>query len=221
MDNPNTDDTYIITDLETLRVYADPVRVQIFEMLATAPQTVRELAEKLGFQPSKLYYHINLLEKHNLIKVVDTRLVANLVEKQYAAVAANLDVDPQLFSNTPSVEGSALTSVIQSTIDLTREDLLCSLQARLYNLEQGATPKKRELVLNRVQSYLTDEKADEFRIRLVQLMQEFTQASLGKAASGQVDVQLYTLMAAYYPNFYFSPPAAAAKESSSGENSSL
>lgn len=220
MDFPNAEDTYIITDLETLRIYADPIRVQIFEMLAGAPQTVREIAEKLGLQPSKLYYHFNLLEKHNLIKVVGTRIVSNLIEKQYASVATNLDIDPQLFSNSPSIEGSALSSVIESTIDLTREDLLRSLQARQYNLEQGALPKKREIILNRVQAYLTDEKANEFRLRLMQLMQEFSQVNMGKVDSDQMDVQLYTLMITCYPSFYFLTPGVIEKESSSGEKAS-
>ncbi len=203
MDPKFSENSFVITDLETLRVYADPVRVQIIEMLTHHPQTVREMAEKLGLLPSKLYYHINLLEKHALIQVVETRQVANLIEKQYAAAAARIEVDPHLMVNGPAEENTGLLSVVQSTIDLTREDLLRSLQARHYNLQQGEKPKLRELLLNRTQAYLTDERAAEFYQRLYTLIQDLEEADLGAAASQREDVQFYTLMATWYPNFYF------------------
>lgn len=203
MEQKFSENSFVITDLETLRVYADPVRVQIIELLTQHPQTVREMAEKLGLLPSKLYYHINLLEKHALIQVVETRQVANLIEKQYAAAAARIEVDPRLMVNGPAEENTGLLSVVQSTIDLTREDLLRSLQARHYNLQQGEKPKLRELLLNRTQAYLTDERAAEFYQRLYTLIQDLEEADLGAAASQREDVQFYTLMATWYPNFYF------------------
>ena len=48
---------FVINDLETLKVVADPVRNQIMEVLEKKPQNVKEVAEKLGLAPSKLYYH--------------------------------------------------------------------------------------------------------------------------------------------------------------------
>jgi len=67
---------FIINDLETLKVVADPVRNQILEVLEKKPQNVKEVADKLGLAPSKLYYHFNMLEKVGLIKVVESRQVA-------------------------------------------------------------------------------------------------------------------------------------------------
>ena len=63
-----------ISDLDTLKVVSDPFRVQILEVLVHEPQTVNQVAEKMGLAPSKLYYHFNMLEKHGLIQVVDTTL---------------------------------------------------------------------------------------------------------------------------------------------------
>lgn len=51
----------IITDLETLKVLADPLRLSIIEYLSR-PGTVKKIAEKLDKPPTKLYYHFNLLE---------------------------------------------------------------------------------------------------------------------------------------------------------------
>ena len=82
--------TFTISDLDTLRVVADPLRNQIVELLIMEPQTVKQIAERLGLAPSKLYYHIGLLEKHGIIEVAETRMVANLQEKDYRAVAHTL-----------------------------------------------------------------------------------------------------------------------------------
>ncbi|MEN4011521.1 MAG: winged helix-turn-helix domain-containing protein [Chloroflexota bacterium] len=59
--------------LETLRVVSDPISVQILEILIGHILPVRGAADKLGLSASILYYHFNLLEKHGLIQVVETR----------------------------------------------------------------------------------------------------------------------------------------------------
>ena len=93
--------THMIEDLATLQVIAEPLRAQIFEVLANDMLTVRQVSERLGLTPSRLYYHINLLEQHGLIQVVETRTVMNMIEKVYQAVAPNLEVadalGPQLW----------------------------------------------------------------------------------------------------------------------------
>ncbi|MGB7093974.1 MAG: winged helix-turn-helix domain-containing protein, partial [Anaerolineales bacterium] len=58
----------MVKDLETLKILADPLRNQILEILAPEKLTINQMAEKLGLAPSKLYYHINLLEKYGLIQ---------------------------------------------------------------------------------------------------------------------------------------------------------
>ena len=43
-----------IKDLETLKVLADPLRLQIIEVLAPEPQTVNQIAQQLGLSRSRL-----------------------------------------------------------------------------------------------------------------------------------------------------------------------
>lgn len=75
-------DEMMIEDAETLRVLADPLRLRIRELMVR-PCTVKQVAAVLGIAPTKLYYHINLLEKHKLIVVVAARVVSGIIEKQY------------------------------------------------------------------------------------------------------------------------------------------
>src|SRR5436305_14773507 len=80
-------ETLDITDLETLKILADSRRTQLIDLLRQDAATVKQLATALRVSPKSLYYHVNLLEKHGLIRVVDTRLVYGITEKRYRATA--------------------------------------------------------------------------------------------------------------------------------------
>jgi DNA-binding transcriptional ArsR family regulator len=171
--------TFLIKDLETLRVFADPLRSQIFELLVQDALTVKQVADRLGLAVSKLYYHVNLLEKHGLILVAEARQHANLIEKVYRAAASELDIDPSLISfSTPSGQ-EHLYALITTTIDTTREDALRSFQARAFQLEQGAEEDPRTALFNRTLSRLTRERAQAFTERLSALVAEFDQGEVG------------------------------------------
>lgn len=197
-------ETFIISDLDTLRVAAEPLRMQILEVLIQQPLSVRQVAEKLGQSASKLYYHVNLLEKHGLIRLVETRQVANLVEKFYRAAAAGFEVDPGLLSFTIDQGKATYQDILAGTLDTTREDILRSFQARLFDRERGAPPQPRRALINRQVSRLTEERAGEFLERLEALVKEFEAAekeSTGEHAES--DLQTYALAIAYYPSFYY------------------
>lgn len=193
---------YQIEDLDTLRTLADPLRTQIYEILLAEPANVREVAERLGLAPSRLYYHFNLLEKVNLIKVVETRMVGNMVEKFYRAVAYNLDVAPGLLDFQKSELKETLDELLTVSLDATREDLIRSVNARLIDLEQGAVEKPRRVMVNRLTARIPDDVADEFHKRLNELLAEF--GASDTASQDGEPLQQYALTIAYYPTFYYS-----------------
>src|SRR5260221_6725972 len=69
-----------IRGLEPLKIIADPLRLRLVEALRMAPATVKELAAQQDVAPKSLYYHIGLLERHGMVKVVDSRLVSGILE---------------------------------------------------------------------------------------------------------------------------------------------
>lgn len=188
-----------ISDLETLRAIADPLRVQIMELLEGQSLTVKQVAEKLGLAPSKLYYHFGALEKLGMIEVAETRMVANMLEKTYRSAADILDVDPHLFKFSKEGDNEPINILLSSTIDATREDLLRSMQARQFQLEHGADETPRRIIINRVVSSASEKRISEFQERLVKLIQEFEAED---KASKSTD-QPYALTVAFYPSFYF------------------
>ncbi len=192
--------TFVIKDRDTLKVVVDPLRTQILETMVGEPQTVKQVAGKLGLAPSKLYYHFGLLEKHGLIEVVETRAVANMTEKLYQATASDLRMEDGLLTVATDEGRDVFHTIIESTIDMTREDLLRSLQARYFQLEQGAPENPRHVMLTREVSYLPKEKAEELMERMKAIIQEFKESEVPSTDEGAMP---YAVMVAFYPSFYF------------------
>lgn len=199
-----------IKDLETLRAVSDPLRIQIAELLTTQNLTVKQVAEKLGLAPSKLYYHFGALEKLGMIEVAETRMVSNMVEKVYQSNVDQLEVDPSLLKFSKEGDNESFNILISSTIDATREDIMRSLQARQFQLDQGATEQSRRFIINRVVSQIPEERVAEFQNRLVQLIQEFEGED--ERASRKANLHPYALTVALYPSFYFDKPSKKEKK---------
>lgn len=192
----------MVNDLETLKILADPLRNQILEILAPERLTVNQIAEKLGLAPSKLYYHINLLEKQGLIREVDSITKGNIIEKIYWITAYGYKMDKDLYNfSTSEGQQSIITSVV-TPIDTTREDIIRSLEARAAALEQGAKVHPRNLRIYREVRNISDELADQFNNKLQALLDEFD--NIESQGSGK-DVHRRALTVAYYPSFYYSP----------------
>ncbi len=199
---------YHVSDLETLRALADPLRVQIMELLEGQTFTVKQVAEKLGLAPSKLYYHFGALEKLGLIEVAETRMVANMLEKKFRSNAGLVDIDPALFKFSKEGDNEPINILLSSTIDATRDDLLRSLQARQFQLEQGVEEQPRRIIINRVVSNVSEKHIEEFQERLVKLIQEFEAEDKASKSSDQP----YALTVAFYPSFYFDKASKKGKK---------
>jgi DNA-binding transcriptional ArsR family regulator len=191
---------YIIQDRDVLKIIADPLRSQILELTMNESHTVKQVADKLGLSPSKLYYHFNLLEQHGLIEVVDTRMVANMLEKHFRATFNEIELDPKMISTSTTEGKEAVNALINSTIDTTRDDLLRSLQARYFQLDQGAPADPRRLILNRLTCHIPNDRVSEFIDRITSLLNDFSDAD---TAANISDTKPYALTIAFYPLFYF------------------
>ncbi len=89
-------DVKVIDDLATLRLLSDPLRRALIEKLGEGPTTVKQLARAMDMKPNRLYYHVNLLEDHGLVRVTQTRIVSGIVERTYALVARRFSVSEAL-----------------------------------------------------------------------------------------------------------------------------
>lgn len=199
--NPLREPLLIVKDLETLKVLTDPLRMQILQLLDPEPQTINSVAEKLGVASSRLYYHFNLLEKHGLIMVVNTRTLNNLIEKVYWTTAEDVDVEKDLFNFSSEDGQENLINMISSSLDATREDILRSIQARKLQLEQGGQSHPRDMLMISSKKCLDDATYQVFTQKLKDLAQEFT--SLPDAAEGVEDGHAFGFVCYLYPSYTF------------------
>ncbi len=195
-----------IQELDALKTLADPLRNKIMEVLTPEPHTVNQVAQKLGVESSKLYYHFSLLEKHGFIQVVETKQHGNLLEKHFWITAYHFKITEDKFNfNVDTPEGTEqIISLLLANIELTREDLRRSMYARHQQISQGAEKNPRSVLDKREIFNLPDDKAKEFQQRLAELIEEFKQEgqSLPSAPSETI---AWALSVVFYPSFYFDP----------------
>ncbi len=168
-------DAMLISDLETLKVLADPLRLSILEYLVK-PSTVKRIAEKLGKPPTKLYYHFNLLEQHGLIQLVDTRVVSGIIEKHYQASARSYQVARGLLAPGGTEQEQGFEMTLSGLLTDARNDIIESRRAGLIAYDQDAASHKK-LLMAQIRMTLTSEQAIDFRHRLDALMDEFFELS--------------------------------------------
>jgi len=201
MDEFKPQDSFLIEDIDTLRVVADPTRIQIMEVLTTHAHTVKQVADKLGLAASKLYYHMNTLQKHGLVTLVGTKMVANLQEKYFRASANQFQVAEPLLKLVPDGVLDPISSIVASTLDTTKEDVLRSMQASNFVLEGVENRERQQAMITRHVTHLRKEQANEFIERLQALLQEF--GALDTENASDADANPWAFTVAFYPSIYF------------------
>ncbi|MBK8022645.1 MAG: helix-turn-helix transcriptional regulator [Chloroflexi bacterium] len=204
-------DVHEIDTLEALKVFADPLRQRIMETLFDSSKTVKQIAAELEIAPTKLYYHINLMEEHGLIRVVDTRIVSGIIEKQYDAAAASFRIKRSLMAPGQGEGDSGLDTVIDALVEPMRADLSKSLALGLVDLNQSPDESRR-LKIGRSVLRLGPERADEFYERLGSLLDEFVCDDESNENDDNPEASNYGLVLFFYPTASKQPAKRRKKE---------
>ncbi len=175
-------DYKVIDDLATLRLLSDPLRLRLIEELGIAPTTVKTLAKTLAMKPNRLYYHVNLLEEHGLIRVTDTRVVSGIIEKTYGLVAKHFAVSDDL-----SMPSELKRDVADTLFRVVSAELGDALDAEAKGGPAG--------VVGRIQLWLTEEEREGFEKQLAELLNAYASNEKHRA---DADADRYTLLYALY-----------------------
>jgi len=189
-----------ITKLETVRVLADPLRLRLIEAMASKldhPFSVKELAKVLGEPPTKLYYHVNMLEEHGLLVVTSSQLVSGILEKRYQLIAASIGVDRALLTAGDTGVGEALHGVLTTILSTTEEDVQAAIRAGIGSLHAGEEGTRERIVLSKSIERLSPEAARAFRDRLDSLITEFGHGPDDDPT--HPEAHPYGLVLAFYP----------------------
>jgi DNA-binding transcriptional ArsR family regulator len=186
------EDIFIIDNLETLKVVADPLRLKLIELLRSAPHSVKQLAGALHTPLKKLYYHVNLLEEHGLIRVASTRVVSGIIEKQYQVTAYRLSVDRSLLSPDDTA-GDSLDAFLSMILDHAKSEIKKGVRAGLIEPSKEKSLQERGLLLGRRWIRMSPARADEFLLRLKDLELEF------ETPQSEEETLLYEILLGLYP----------------------
>src|SRR5499426_2508780 len=77
---------------QQLRALAHPLRLRLLEAFAQGLRTTMQVAAQLGEPPTRLYHHVNALERAGVLKLVDTRQVPGTTEKYFELASKQIGV---------------------------------------------------------------------------------------------------------------------------------
>lgn len=185
---------YEVTELEQLRVLADPLRLRVLDCLYQEPRTVKQVADQLDLPATKLYYHVGELERIGVVKVVETRVKSGIVEKYYRTTAPLIRVSRELLKLTgsPSDTTHTYAELVGSLFEAVADDLRQAvLTGQLVPPEEHAI---KTAALGRTNVRLTRAAAARLARKLGKLLQEDMEAADDPA--GEVE---YGFALAFFP----------------------
>jgi len=191
----NMAEEMVIEDVETLKILADPGRIQIMRSF-DQPRTVKEVADYLDRPATKLYYHVNMLEKHGIIQVIETNVVSGIIEKKYLVSAKSYRPAKELLSATEMDEH--LEAVLTAVFDTAKLDITTSIQAGLMDLKHKEGEPLNNSMISHGKFHLTEAQMADLRDKLEGIFAEYTK--LGQSAETP-DVVPYGLVIGFYPMF--------------------
>ena len=166
--------------LEQVRLLAHPLRLRLLEAFAVAPCTTKQAAERLGEPPTRLYHHVNAMERAGLLRLRETRPNRGTIEKYYEPVSRWFEVDPTLMARA---RGGGLAPAADAMAVRVADDLRQDLEIGLP-LARGLPEDLKPLVVRAV-IHVDAERICELRTAILALLKRLQSGARRKAPKGE------------------------------------
>lgn len=158
-----------------IKAYLHPMRMKILGFITQRPMTITQVAQALTTHPANIAHHFKILEKAQLIVLVEERDIGRNIEKYYQSVARHFEItSPQGVGDANSIVLNFLRNNLNAAIAYLRGDD----DEELLGLITSARINPRQF--------------KEFCKKMHELIHEFSQ-------SDDVDGIGYTLNVSLYP----------------------
>ena len=128
-----------------LRALAHPLRLRLLESFAQGPLTTMQVATRLGEPPTRLYHHVNALERAGILRLVDTKPVRGTTEKYYEVARKQIGaVTGERL--TPAARAS-IASMATTVFEEARQELVAAL-GRRESLTAATAPTALRMILD-------------------------------------------------------------------------
>ena len=186
-------ESYVLKNPEQVKILAHPFRMKLIEAFSHKPMTAKQAAELLGQKPTKLYHHVDALERVGLIKLVNTQKKRGTLEKYYRTVAHHFIVDRRIFQSKS--EGKKALGELQASVGAMFDETLAEINRSMAQrlIEPRRKPKSRQAIFARTHITTTREHAQKIEKKINNLLKE---CCGGKRRRGEAE---YGLTLAFYP----------------------
>ncbi|MCJ8010577.1 helix-turn-helix domain-containing protein [Paenibacillus sp. KQZ6P-2] len=148
-------ETKELSTIEEIRIYSDPYRMKILSHFQRMdhPATIKEIADKMGEVPAKVYYHAKKLESIGLIYLVSTKEINGINAKYYESFKGAVRI-----KRDDGADEAAKKIFISETQKLL-SDLYDENKRKFLTAQNNDKPYGN---LSNSEVYLTEEEAKEF-----------------------------------------------------------
>lgn len=159
-------ETKELTTLEEIKIYSDPYRLQILNVLNKMDRaaTVKEVADRIGDVPAKVHYHMKKLERIGLVKIVSTKEINGIIAKYYEPFLGAVKIKRGENSEEPVIK-----ELIRSETNKLLSELFDQNRDRFFknmNKEDEATTS----MLTNTSLYMSEDEAREFFVELDKML---------------------------------------------------
>lgn len=145
-----------ITDLRQVRAIANPLRLRMLQLFAQGPLTTKQVADRLGEKPTRLYNHARSLERAGLVRLVRTRQNRGTTERYLEAVGSRFEIDERLLAPGAAGTAAAATLLRAAANDLDRAaaDRTGRPEPLVAQASLCVTPREYEQLRTRVMGWI-------------------------------------------------------------------
>jgi DNA-binding transcriptional ArsR family regulator len=164
----------VIDDIPTLKALADPIRLSLLDYTMGKHDqtfTAKDLAAHIGVLPTNIYYHLNMLERHGLLRVRETRVVNGIIEKHYGAGQRSL-----AYHRRSQESPDGIREVVSSKIVQAKEEIDAGLAMGVMTASREAPEQERMMVSTRIVS-IPEDQVDRYRQDLLALLERYKDAT--------------------------------------------
>lgn len=191
-------EAFTLKNLDQVKVLADPLRIRILEALCEE-RTTKQVADLLGEKPSKLYHHVEALEKVGLIALTRTRQNRGTVEKYYLAVARTFRADARVFL-PKGKRGGSKSAAFRQTVSTLLDQTAVELTSLVDRKDDSVGAIEEEAIVSFLEIHGSKAQLDSIRGKIHELIRSLTADDEDQAEpAGAAEQGRSRLMLAYYP----------------------
>ena len=176
---------------QQLRALAHPLRIRLLEAFARGPRTTMQVAAELGEPPTRLYHHVNALERASVLRLVDRRQVRGATEKYYAV--ASKRIGTLRGQRVTAASRASLATIAAVVFDQARSELLAAV-TETHSIDPTSAPLALRMLLT-----LPASKVPRARRRILALLRQMQREGKQARNSNAKDCKQWALTLGFAP----------------------